>query len=124
MVGSAQGAHVSAASSARLATGGHQASADCVVDYILRFIDVDPAAFRNECFLCRPSPPFPPPSPPSPPSPPCPPLVAFRHPPALTGNQGRCVGAGTGERRLARMGEWAEDQVHVCAESVYESIAC
>ena len=47
-----------------------EASADCVVDYILRFIDVDPTAFRTECFLCRPSPPFPPPSPPSPPSPP------------------------------------------------------
>lgn len=50
-----------------------EASADCVVDYVLKFIGVDPVAFSHHCFLCRPSPPDVPPLPPQPPHPPAPP---------------------------------------------------
>lgn len=54
-----------------------QVPAECVMNYILPFINVDPITFDKMCFLCRPSPPGRPPSPPSPPSPPdkppCPP---------------------------------------------------
>lgn len=50
-----------------------EASSDCVADYVLKFIDVDPATFLQYCFLCRPSPPNAPPLPPRPPHPPSPP---------------------------------------------------
>ena len=50
-----------------------QVPASCIMDYMLKMIDVTPHEFDHLCFLCRPSPPGTPPSPPSPPMPPSPP---------------------------------------------------